>query len=190
MPQSNRLIVGLGNPGAEYEGTRHNVGFAVVEAVAQKARIDFGYDGRAGAMVGEGRFRGRSLTLVKPLSYMNRSGTPVRHLLRRYGLAPRDLLIIVDDINLPTGRLRLRPRGSAGGHNGVQDLIDCLGTDDFPRLRIGIGDDFSRGRQSDYVLSPFSEAQRHAVEEALARARDAALTFVTDGLVTAMNRFN
>ncbi len=190
MPKSNRLIIGLGNPGAEYEGTRHNVGFAVIEALADKAGVELGYDGRAGAMVGEGRARGRPFVLVKPLSYMNRSGTPTKHLLRRYGVQPREILVVVDDINLEAGRLRLRPRGSAGGHNGVQDLIDRLDTDDFPRLRLGIGDAFGRGRQVDYVLSPFSKAEQPVIEEAVARACEAALTFVTDGIVTAMNRFN
>lgn len=190
MAKSNRLIIGLGNPGAEYEATRHNIGFAVVDAVAEKARAELSYDGRAEAMVGEGRVRGRSLTLVKPLTYMNRSGLSVRHLVRRYDLTPADLLVIYDDINLPPGKLRLREKGSAGGHNGLQDIIDRLGTDRFPRLRFGVGDDFSRGRQSDYVLSPFTKEQQPDVELALVQARDAAITFVAEGLVKAMNRFN
>ena len=190
MAGRNRLIVGLGNPGAEYEGTRHNIGFAVVDAVAEKARAALAFDGRADALVGEGRFRGRPLTLAKPLAYMNLSGTPVRHLIRRLGLDPAEVLVIVDDVNLPVGKLRLRQGGSAGGHNGVQDLIDRLGTDAFPRLRIGIGNDFPRGRQADYVLSPFSKDEEPVIAGAIERARDAALAFVTDGLVPAMNRFN
>ena len=191
MAGSNRLIVGLGNPGAEYENTRHNVGFMVVDALAEKARVEgFAYDGRADAFIAEGRVRGRSVTLVKPLRYMNRSGATVKNLMQRFSLSPQDLLVIMDDINLEPGKLRLRPRGSAGGHNGTQDIIDALGTDDFPRLRIGIGNDFSRGRQSDYVLSPFSATQQPPIDKAIARACDAAITFVTDGITTAMNRFN
>ena len=191
MAGSNRLIIGLGNPGAEYEDTRHNVGFMVIDALAEKARVEgFAHDGRADAFVADGRVRGRSITLAKPLRYMNRSGATVKHLVKRFGLSPQDLLIIVDDINLEPGKLRLRQRGSAGGHNGTQDIIDALGTDDFPRLRIGIGSDFARGRQSDYVLSPFSADEQPLIDDAIARARDAAITFVTDGITTAMNRFN
>ena len=182
--------MGLGNPGAEYEGTRHNVGYWVVDAVAETARASFRHDGRANAMVAEGRARGRPLTLVKPLTFMNRSGQTVQHLLRRFTLAPRNLLVVYDDLNLPVGRLRLRKGGSAGGHNGIQDVIDRLGTDAFPRLRVGIGSDYARGGQVDYVLSPFDAEQQPLIEEAVVRARDAVITFVTDGLVTAMNRFN
>jgi len=190
MSKANRLIVGLGNPGAEYEGTRHNIGFAVADALAQRMRATFKPDGRADALVAEGRVRGRPLTLVKPQTYMNRSGTTVKHLLRRFGLEPRDCLVVVDDLNLETGKLRLREKGSAGGHNGVQDIIDQLGTDGFPRLRFGVGSDFERGQQVDYVLSPFQPTEQEEVAAALKRATDAVITFVAEGLVPAMNRFN
>jgi len=190
MAGSNRLLVGLGNPGAAYAGTRHNVGFRVVDALAERARITFQQDGRAEALVGQGRVRGRPVILAKPQGYMNRSGATVQHLVRRYALDPADLLIIVDDLNLTLGKLRLRERGSAGGHNGVQDVIDHLDTDAFPRLRLGIGDLFARGNQVDYVLSLFTEEEQPVIDEAVTRARDAALTFVTDGIVVAMNRFN
>lgn len=190
MAGSKRLLIGLGNPGADYEGTRHNVGFAVVEALAERARAVFKHDGRADAFVASGRLRGRPVVLVKPLTYMNRSGSTVKHLMRRLGVEPTDILIIVDDINLTLGKLRLRERGSAGGHNGVQDVIDRLDTDAFPRLRIGVGSAFAQGRQVDYVLSPFTEEEQPVIDEAVVRARDAAVTFVVDGIVTAMNRFN
>lgn len=189
MATSKRLIIGLGNPGAEYEGTRHNIGFEVVDAIAEKARITFEHD-KGDVLLGWGRLRSYPLGLAKPLTYMNRSGGAVRTLLGRHGLEPQDVLVVVDDINLPVGKLRIRPGGSAGGHNGLQDITDRLGRDDFPRLRIGIGNDFSRGQQADYVLSPFTKEERQIVDETLLNARDAAITFVTDGVVTAMNRFN
>lgn len=190
MAGSKRLLIGLGNPGAAYARTRHNVGFFVVDALAERARVAFKNDGRADARVAEGRLRGRPVVMVKPQTYMNRSGAAVKHLLRRFGLEAAEVLVIVDDINLALGKLRLRERGSAGGHNGVQDIIDQLGTDAFPRLRVGVGSDFDRGGQVDYVLSPFDAEEQTVIAAAVARARDAAVTFVTDGIVTAMNRFN
>ena len=189
MARAKRLIIGLGNPGAEYEGTRHNVGFEVIDALAEQAGVTFEHD-RGNALVGWGRVRGRAFGLAKPLTYMNRSGTACKRLLGVHGLTPDEVLVVYDDLNLPTGTIRLRQRGSAGGHNGVQDIIDRLGTDVFPRLRMGIGSDFRRGRQVDYVLAPFSAEQRPLLDEAVVRARDAAVTFVVDGFVTAMNRFN
>lgn len=189
MAKAKRLIVGLGNPGAEYEGTRHNIGFAVVDAVAEKADITLKHD-KGDVLLGWGRIRSYPIGLAKPLTYMNRSGSSVRTLLNRHGLEAQDILVVVDDINLPVGKLRIRQGGSAGGHNGLQDITDRIGRDDFPRLRFGIGDDFSRGRQADYVLSPFTDEERPLVDDGIVRARDAAITFVTDGVVTAMDRFN
>ena len=189
MAASKRLIIGLGNPGEEYENTRHNVGFDVVDLLAEKTRASLSLD-RGPSVFGWGRWRGRPMGLAKPLTYMNRSGQAVRGLMRRYGVELKNVLVIVDDLNLEPGRMRIRQKGSAGGHNGVQDIIDRLGSDDFPRLRIGIGRDFSRGRQADYVLTPFSASEAPLVEATLNEARDAALTFITDGIVTAMNRFN
>ena len=189
MPRSKRLIIGLGNPGPEYERTRHNIGFQVADALAEKARITFTRE-RGDVLLGWGRMKGFPFGVAKPQTFMNRSGRAVQTLVQRYGLATQEMLVVVDDINLAPGTLRIRPNGSAGGHNGLQDIIDTLSTDDFPRLRFGVGSDFPRGRQAEYVLSPFSEEERPVVEEALQRARDAAITFVSDGIVTAMNRFN
>ncbi|HUF08137.1 MAG TPA: aminoacyl-tRNA hydrolase [Rhodothermales bacterium] len=189
MPKSKRLIIGLGNPGPEYERTRHNIGFQVADAVAEKARITFTRE-RGDVLLGWGRMRGYPFGVAKPQTFMNRSGRAVYTLVQRYGLETQEMLVVVDDINLPPGTIRIRPNGSAGGHNGLQDIIDSLSTADFPRLRFGIGSNFSRGRQADYVLSPFSEEEQPVVEEARLRARDAALTFVSDGVVTTMNRFN
>lgn len=184
-----RLIIGLGNPGGEYDGTRHNVGFLVVDALAQRAGIPLKQEG-AHALAGSGSFRGRSVGLVKPLTFMNRSGTAVHAMLTRSGLPTQDLIVVVDDINLPVGTVRIRKSGSAGGHNGIQDIIDRLHTDDFARIRIGIGNNFPRGRQVQHVLARFPEEDQPVIAEAVTQAADAAITFVTEGLVTAMNRFN
>lgn len=189
MAKSKRLIIGLGNPGSEYEGTRHNIGYAVIDALADKIRITFEH-AKGDVLLGWGRIRTLPVGLAKPLTFMNRSGSAVRTLLAHHDLEPRDMLVVVDDVNLPVGKLRIREGGSTGGHNGLQDITDRLGHGNFPRLRFGIGSDFSRGRQAEYVLSPFTESERPIVEEALLRACDAAVTFVTDGVVTAMNRFN
>ncbi len=189
MPDAKRLIFGLGNPGAEYHGTRHNVGFAVADVLAERAGVTLQRD-RSNAMLGIGRSRGRSFVLAKPLTYMNRSGAPFHNIARRFGLRLEDTLVIVDDINLPLGAVRVRQGGSAGGHNGVQDIIDQVKSDAFPRIRIGIGNDFSRGRQADYVLSRFKSEEEPLIQEAIALAAEAATTFIVEGLVTAMNRYN
>lgn len=141
-------------------------------------------------MVGEGRWRSRAFVVAKPLTFMNRSGESVRALIRRYRAESADLLVVVDDLNLPLGAIRLRRGGGAGGHNGLEDITDTLGTADFPRLRIGVGNDFAVGRQSDYVLSPFDGDEEEVVAGVVAEAAEAALCFVSDGLQTAMNRFN
>jgi peptidyl-tRNA hydrolase, PTH1 family len=189
MSKSKRLIVGLGNPGPAYEGTRHNVGFDVADAVAKRARIEL-VPARGDVLLGWGRVRGFPLGVAKPLTFMNRSGRAVRALLATYGLHPSELLLVVDDVHLILGKIRIRAGGSAGGHNGLQDVVDALGTVEVPRLRIGIGGEFQRGRQAEYVLSPFLIDERPVIEEAIVRASDAAITFVSDGVVAAMNRFN
>ncbi|MFK7848193.1 MAG: aminoacyl-tRNA hydrolase [Rhodothermales bacterium] len=189
MASTKRLIVGLGNPGAEYEQTRHNVGFWVVDALSDRARAELKPD-RGPALAGCGRLRGRPVCFVKPLSYMNLSGGPVRHHMVQLGVSLQDLLVVVDDINLEPGVIRLRRKGSAGGHNGVQSIIDVLKTEDFPRLRIGIGSNFNKGQQAKYVLSPFNKNEIGLIDDAVLRAREATTNFVCEGIVTAMNRIN
>lgn len=186
---TKRFIIGLGNPGSEYAKTRHNVGFEVVDAVAGRLR-DVSFSQKGQSEVAESRWRGRHIGLAKPQTYMNRSGLAVEELVRRHGLDHQDLLVIVDDIHLPFGRIRIRPSGGSGGHNGLEDIGDWLDGDDFPRLRFGIGSEFDEGRQSGYVLAPFSEDEQTDLERLVGHARDAALAFVTDGLQTAMNRYN
>jgi len=184
----SHLIVGLGNPGPEYEDTRHNVGFMVVEGLAERLRLSLTRERRA--LAGWGSYKGRRVGLAKPQTYVNRSGDAVRPLMEHHDVVPSELLVVVDDLHLDTGRLRLRPGGSSGGHNGLAHITERLGTSAFPRLRIGIGDDYARGEQADYVLSPFTAQQQPLIEEALIDAANAVLTFVREDVETAMNRYN
>ncbi|MFB6249107.1 MAG: aminoacyl-tRNA hydrolase [Salinibacter sp.] len=189
MPASpSRLIVGLGNPGPEYEHTRHNVGYRVVDALADRMRVAF--DREHGAQVGWGQHKNRRLGLAKPLTFMNRSGDAVAPLCEHNDLAPSALIVVVDDLNLPVGTIRLRPKGSSGGHNGLQHVAQRLGTTRFPRLRVGIGDDFDAGEQVDYVLAPFTPDQEPEIQQAVEAAGEAILTAVREDLDTAMTRFN
>lgn len=188
MSSPSLLAIGLGNPGAEYENTRHNVGHRVIDALAE--RLDASLDHTVDALVGTGRHEDREIGLAVPLTYMNRSGDAVASLREHYDLALDDLLIVVDDLHLPAGTLRLRPSGSSGGHNGLAHVAQRLDTTAFPRLRVGIGSDFAEGRQVDYVLSPFSAEQKPKIRDAVEEAGDAILTVAHDGLETAMNRFN
>jgi len=189
MARANRLIIGLGNPGPDYENTRHNVGFMVVDRIAEKIGMAM-RDEAAASVIGEGRWRGRPLALAKPMTFMNRSGQAYQALRRRYGLTALDIIVIYDDISLPLGAIRLRQKGSAGGHNGVENIIDHLNSTDFPRLRVGVGDSFPRGGQVRYVLEPFLEEERPDVEKATEIAAEAALCFVRNGMLTAMNSYN
>lgn len=189
MPSSpSRLIVGLGNPGPEYEDTRHNVGYRVVDALADRLRVSFGRE--HGARVGWGQYKNRRLGLAKPLTFMNRSGDAVAPLCEHNDLVPSDLIVVVDDLNLPVGTIRLRPKGSSGGHNGLQHIARRLDTTRFPRLRVGIGDDFDAGEQVDYVLAPFTADQAPQIQAAVEAAGEAILTVVREDLDTAMTRFN
>lgn len=189
MARAKRLIVGLGNPGPDYEDARHNAGFLVADAIARKAGLAFEPGG--GPFVSAwGSYRGTPFGVAKPMDFMNRSGTAVRKLVETLGLEPADLLVIYDDLALDLGQIRLRGKGGAGGHNGVQDVIDKLNSANFPRLRIGIGSSFPRGRQVEYVLDPFDPEERPVIGEAVETAAEAALAFVREGLVPAMNRYN
>lgn len=184
-----KLIVGLGNPGAKYRDTRHNVGFAVIDELARRRGIAF--DGApAEAIVARARDLGEGALLAKPLTFMNLSGEAIAELARYYRIEPGALLVIVDDVNLPLGRLRARARGSEGGHHGLRSIIERLGTREFARLRIGVGRGDPRRDLADHVLARFDEDERPAVAQAIERAADAAEQFVTDGIETVMNRYN
>jgi len=182
------LIVGLGNPGKRYEHTRHNVGFEVIDLLADRWRI--AVDKRTDhGLVGVGRLDRHAVVLLKPTTYMNRSGQAVVEVMDFYKLPPGQVLVIYDDMAMPLGRLRIRAKGSAGGHKGMIDIITRLGTEEFPRLRIGV--DQPGGTDAvDYVLSRFPAEQRPVVEAALTRAADAVEAVLNDGLEQAMTNFN
>jgi len=183
-----KLIAGLGNPGTNYAGTRHNIGFMVADAVAQSLGVSIRRR-KFGALTAEASGGDTNLLFVKPQQYMNRSGHAIATAAGFYKLAAADVLVVTDDMALPTGQLRLRPKGSAGGHNGLKDVIAALGTEQFPRLRVGVGDAGDRDA-ADYVLSRFSEDQRPVIDEAVATAAQAVLCWVTDGIDAAMTRYN
>jgi peptidyl-tRNA hydrolase, PTH1 family len=185
-----KLVVGLGNPGPRYAGTRHNVGFDAVDLLAERHGAQWQAAPRGiEALVAPWRMGGA--IFAKPLTFMNLSGGAVVPLLQFYKIDPADLLVIVDEVQLETGRLRIRPSGSAGGHNGLKSIIGSLGSAAFPRLRIGVGLPLTKQRDLvDHVLAKFDADERQTIAEAIARAADAAEVFVSDGPAEAMNRFN
>jgi PTH1 family peptidyl-tRNA hydrolase len=182
-----KLVVGLGNPGRKYDGTRHNVGFDVLDAMAGRHGLEW-ESAPAEALVA--RWRTRSVLLAKPLTFMNLSGQAIGDLLRYYKIDPADLLVVVDDVNLDVGRLRARSGGSAGGHNGLKSLIGLLGSENFARLRVGVGRGDARRDLADHVLAKFDPQERTSVAEAVGRAADAAELFIAEGIGPVMNRFN
>lgn len=162
------MIVGLGNPGAEYRGTRHNVGFAVIDLLAEQHRIRIAR-GRQRALIGTGSLDGHAVALVKPTTYMNLSGQAVAPLMKQFGLKPSRVLVVADDLDLPTGKLRLREKGKSGGHNGHKSLIASLQTDEYPRVKIGI-DCVARHETIDHVLSQFDRDEIEVAQRAIASA--------------------
>jgi PTH1 family peptidyl-tRNA hydrolase len=182
------LIAGLGNPGPEYDGTRHNIGFQALDSLAEV----FGAGFTPGRYAENAQFRhkGRTFILIKPQTFMNLSGKAVRYWLDQEQLSPEQLLVVADDLALPFGKVRLRAGGGAGGHNGLTNIIELLGTEAFPRMRFGIGSDFARGRQSEFVLGRWTEAERKELPESLERVGKAILQFGLLGIAEAMNHFN
>jgi PTH1 family peptidyl-tRNA hydrolase len=182
-----KLVVGLGNPGRQYAGTRHNVGFDVLDLLAERHRLDW-ESAPADALIA--KWRAVSVLLAKPLTFVNLSGYAVGELLRFYKIELPDLFVIVDDVNLELGRLRARASGSAGGHNGLKSVIAAFGTEDFARLRVGVGRGDARRDLADHVLAKFDPEERTIVAEAVGRAADAAELFVAEGIGPVMNTFN
>jgi PTH1 family peptidyl-tRNA hydrolase len=183
-----KIVVGLGNPGRRYAGTRHNVGFAVMDALAQSPKVG-GFQERFQAEIAEAIEDAHKVFLVKSLTFMNLSGRCVRELVDFYQLPLEDLLVVCDDINLPLGQLRARARGSHGGHNGLRDIQNHLGTTEYPRLRIGVGDP-DQADTVDYVLARFSPSERAVISEAILLATQAVTVWIHQGIEACMNQFN
>jgi peptidyl-tRNA hydrolase, PTH1 family len=185
-----KLIVGLGNPGEDYARSRHNVGWNVADAFARKFRIDIARHEKE-SMTGEGRVAGGTVKVAKPLTYMNLSGDAVRLLVNAYLEDTDDLIVVFDDIDLPLGKLRIRPSGSAGTHNGMRSIVASLATERFPRLRFGVrGASYSDVRLRDYVLDDFTDEELPLVQSSVDRAVDALVLFARGDLKRAMNQFN
>jgi PTH1 family peptidyl-tRNA hydrolase len=182
------LIAGLGNMGAEYDHTRHNAGFEVVDYLAREFDVEFNLETLGD--LAEFRHKGRTFVLLKPSTYMNRSGKAVRYWLQKLKIPKDRLLVVIDDINLPFGKLRLRGKGSPGGHKGLKDIDQMTGGNNYARLRIGIGDEFSQGRQVDYVLGKWSDEEKKALPDILKRAAETVKSFATIGLQHTMSRYN
>ncbi|MBQ9713238.1 MAG: aminoacyl-tRNA hydrolase [Bacteroidales bacterium] len=184
----NFLIAGLGNIGAEYAGTRHNMGFMVLDAWAQASNAVFTVQ-RYGS-IAEISFKGRKFILLKPSTYMNLSGNAVRYWMQKLNIPTENLLVICDDLNLPFGTLRMRKKGSDGGHNGLKNIEQCIGTSEYTRIRIGIGNDFNTGQQIDFVLGPLDEEQKSTKPDICDKCIEGVKAFATIGAERAMNFVN
>jgi PTH1 family peptidyl-tRNA hydrolase len=183
------LIAGLGNIGREYENTRHNIGFMILDALAEASNVVFDVNKRYGA-IAEMKLKNRQLVLLKPSTYMNLSGNAIRYRLQKEKIEPENLLIVVDDLALPFGALRLKPKGSDAGHNGLKHIQETLGTTQYNRLRFGIGNGFSPGTQIDFVLNPFTEEEQKCLPERIEIACEMIKSFCLAGVEVTMNQFN
>lgn len=182
------LIAGLGNIGREYESTRHNIGFDAVEIIAKNLKAEFNLERHA--FVAKTRYAGKEIVLLKPTTYMNLSGKAVRYWLDNEKIPITNFLAILDDLALPFGKIRIRKKGGDGNHNGLTDIIASLGRNDFPRLRFGIGSDFARGYQTDYVLSKWSKEESEEIPFLLDRIDEIIKSFVKSGIDNTMNNYN
>lgn len=183
------VIAGLGNPGREYEGTRHNVGFMTLDALADKYNIDVREKAFKG-LIGKGVIEGNKVILVKPQTYMNLSGECIRQVMDYYKVDPAEFIVIYDDISLVPGGIRIRKKGSAGGHNGIKNIIAHLGTQEFPRVRIGVGEKPARMDLADYVLGRFPKEEAETMTTAFKDGAAAVVDMMTEGVEAAMNHFN
>ena len=182
------LIVGLGNPGPEYKYTRHNIGFLIADRMAEKLNAQFKTE-RYGE-VAVANYRGKRFVILKPSTYMNLSGKAVRYWLEKEKISKDNLMVLTDDVNLDFGTLRIRPKGSDGGHNGLKSIQELIGGAQYPRLRFGIGKDYPQGGQVDYVLGKWTDEQMLALPVLIEKATDALINFAQEGLQRTMNRFN
>lgn len=184
-----KVIVGLGNPGKRYERTRHNVGFMVIDELAERLNIQLNQS-KFNGLYGIGHVQGEKVILVKPLTYMNLSGECVRPLMDYYNIDDKDLVVIYDDLDLPVGKVRLRQKGSAGGHNGIKSLIQHLGTQEFKRVRIGIGRPKNGMKVPDYVLGTFLDEEQEAIQAAIQHSANACEKWIGTPFLEVMNEFN
>ena len=182
------LIVGLGNPGPKYELTRHNIGFLTLDRLADQQECAFRADRLA--EIADFRHKGRSIHLIKPSTFMNLSGKAVNYWLQSLKVSKENLLVLVDDIALPFGTLRMRAKGSSAGHNGLKNIEDLTGGQNYPRLRMGVGNDFPKGKQVDYVLSQFPPEELAALPALMDRAGEMILSFATQGMARTMSQYN
>lgn len=183
------LVVGLGNPGREYKRTRHNIGFMLVDQLATRMEAEFTRT-QSKALITDGRHQGRKIILAKPQTYMNRSGHATRALLKFYKLAPDHLLVAYDDVDLPFGSIRLKAAGGSAGHKGMQSILEQLGTDQFPRLRLGVGRPPGQKQAANYVLKPFNQEEEAFLANFIERAADTAQAFIVQGIDYAMTHYN
>lgn len=184
-----KIIVGLGNPEKKYDGTRHNIGFAVLDRIADKYNISMDIKKHKG-LCGKGIIEGEKVVLVKPMTYMNLSGECVREVADYYKAGPQDILVIFDDISLEPGKIRIRAKGSAGGHNGIKSIIAHLGSEQFARIKCGIGEKPKGYDLADYVLGHFSKDELEIIDSGIQRAQEACACILTQGIDAAMNKFN
>ena len=187
--RSMKIIVGLGNPGDRYRNTRHNVGFQCIDLLARRWGIDV-KERRAKAVLGRGRFQDRDVVLAKPRTYMNRSGEAINYLVARFGVKPADILVVYDEMALPVGKIRIRPGGNPAGHNGIRSIIEELHTQEFPRIRVGIGQPASQGGQVSHVLNRFSDEEAPEIARVIQQVAEALESLLEDNITVAMNRFN
>jgi len=183
------IIIGLGNPTDKYQATRHNIGWDAVTKISDDYRIALDIK-KHKAICGKGNIEGEKVTLAQPITYMNLSGESVRELVDFYKVTPAEIIVIYDDISLEVGQLRIRKQGSAGGHNGIKSIISHLGTDEFPRIKVGVGDKPKGWDLADYVLSHFQPVEQPTIREALKDTSDACKMIITAGIDAAMNQYN
>lgn len=183
------IIIGLGNPSREYEATRHNIGFDVITRIADDYHIPLDFK-KHKAICGKGYIEGQKVILVQPQTYMNLSGESVRELVDFYKVLPEEVIVIYDDISLEVGQLRLRTKGSAGGHNGIKSIISHLGTQEFPRIKVGVGDKPKGWDLADYVLSRFNNEEQPVIRDAIKNSSEAVRLILKDGMEAAMNIYN
>ena len=187
--RSMKVIVGLGNPGDRYRNTRHNIGFQCIDLLSRQWGIGL-RERRAKAILGRGRRLERDVVLAKPRTFMNRSGDAIAYLVARFGVKPADIVVIYDEMDLPVGKIRIRPGGSPAGHNGIRSIIGELHTQAFPRVRVGIGQPEARGEQVSHVLNRFTDEEAPAISEVIQRVAEALDCLLEENITVAMNRFN